>query len=798
MASEVTDTSSLTSDADLTEIHAQSDLTIIHESRRTKSGFLVGFGRTAGYRPTPPRLKTKQESWIYRHEEAITRLSDGKKLWMCRLCYDTSEKGLVIAQADPSTIAARHLEKEHHYDRRTHELISTGSKKRPAVSILFERAEKVQKTVFDETRYRGLYTSWAVLDNLSFRQATSLNIRNLLLERDPLLEEFLPKSHHTMATWIRAYYPLCKDEVASQLAAARSRITLSFDGWTSQSQMDVLGVVGHFIDVNYTHRTVLLGLTATGGSHTGENMAASLEQLIIDFRLGSSIGFFIADSASNNDKAVELLSRNFQVNVDRQRLRCAAHIINLVCQAILLGTDTDCVKDALAESYDEDAVIEQFNKEVTSEQTALIAWRKKGPVGKLHNLVVHVKGSPARRRYFESKQKKVDEQLPVYKLVTNGGIRWNSTHDMIARALKLKDALELYQSAYRYDKQHPTAQDELTSNDWLELKELRDLLQPMKESSTSIQADPTDGCTGALHQSLSAIDYLMSHLERQKQLLLHQDDNHFKACVNLGWKKLNKYYTLSDKTYAYRAAIYLNPTLKRQWFVDKWSNTHPQWIRDVDDLMEEQLGVYQRLHPHAQAASKRRCSNSMEMSNFERYNLVTSALSGSELELYKREPVLQGKGNIIHWWRDNKERYPVLYHMAMDLLAAPATTAADERVFSQGDDIVNNERPRLSEEMAEQQVCLRSWIAGGMVSLTDISVRVNKEDQVRRYTLLHLVLKPADNTLPKRERINQSRPANPSIHQSNCPSEHQQSINWPVIGLIDGCPPWIDSATTFP
>jgi hypothetical protein len=141
--------------------------------------------------------------------------------------------------------------------------------------------------------------------------------------------------------------------------------------------MDVLGVVAHFIDANWSHQTVLLGLTATGGSHTGENMAERLEQLIIDFRLGSSIGFFIADSASNNDKAIALLGRSFTVDVERQRLRCAAHIINLVCQVILLGTDTDCVEDALKDSYDEDAAIEQFTKEVTSEQKALAAWRKK-------------------------------------------------------------------------------------------------------------------------------------------------------------------------------------------------------------------------------------------------------------------------------------------------------------------------------------------------------------------------------------------------------------------------------------
>jgi hypothetical protein len=294
---------------------------------------------------------------------------------------------------------------------------------------------------------------------------------------------------------------------------------------------------------------------------------------------------------------------------------------------------------------------------------------------------------------------------------------------MIHRALQLKDALELYQSAYRYDKQHPTIDDELTPDDWLELRELEALLKPMKESSTDIQANPSTGSFGALWQNLSAIDYLMSHMERQKALLIHQEDTHFKACVNLGWKKLNKYYELSDLTYAYRASIYLNPSLKNEWFVKHWSDLHPLWIKDVDKLMDEQLRVYQRIYPHEQSAGSPLVDNSDKLTDFQRYNLVNSTVSrGSELEQYRLEKPVSSSTNIIHWWRDNRGRYPVLYYIAMDLLAAPATTAADERIFSQGDDVVNNERPRLSDNMAQKQVCLRSWITSGLVNLAEIAI----------------------------------------------------------------------------
>ncbi|TKA70942.1 hypothetical protein B0A55_10806 [Friedmanniomyces simplex] len=254
--------------------------------------------------------------------------------------------------------------------------------------------------------------------------------------------------------------------------------------------MDLLGIIAHFIDEDWKHQNTLLALSPTRGSHTGENMSEQLLHVINDYQLGNNIEFYAADNAYNNDTAIRLLG-DLDVNLHKQRLRCAAHIINLVCKAILVGVDVDCLQDAcnnanaLAEDEDTvDKAITTFRATVRDDKAALAAWHRKGPVGKLHNLVLHVKSSPARRHLFENKQKEVDPELPVYKLVVNGGIRWNSTYDMIARALKLKDALELYQYAFRHDADNPIDKDELTPDDWLELR------QPTTRSTRCSMAKP--------------------------------------------------------------------------------------------------------------------------------------------------------------------------------------------------------------------------------------------------------------------------------------------------------------------
>ena len=54
------------------------------------------------------------------------------------------------------------------------------------------------------------------------------------------------------------------------------------------------------------------------------------------------------------------------------------------------------------------------------------AWRMKGLLGKLHNIVRHARHSPARRAFFRLKQSGADREAgkQLLGLVLNGGIRW--------------------------------------------------------------------------------------------------------------------------------------------------------------------------------------------------------------------------------------------------------------------------------------------------------------------------------------------------------------------------------------
>lgn len=92
-----------------------------------------------------------------------------------------------------------------------------------------------------------------------------------------------------------------------------------------------------------------------------------------DFELVSSnkIGYVVLDNAASNDSAVEDMGRKLEwPNPANRRIRCFGHILHLVAKALLFITDSNTLEDIDVDDFSE--------------------WAKRGPVGKLHNLVVWI------------------------------------------------------------------------------------------------------------------------------------------------------------------------------------------------------------------------------------------------------------------------------------------------------------------------------------------------------------------------------------------------------------------------
>lgn len=213
------------------------------------------------------------------------------------------------------------------------------------------------------------------------------------------------------------------------------------------------------------------------------------------------------------------------------------------------------------------------------------------------------------------------------------------------------------------------------------------------------------------------MDYLLGHLETYRTKLKEPKIiSHFKASVNLGWKKLDYYYSLSDRTPAYVLAVFLQPHYRFKWFEQKWQKRQ-SWLDDATKA----------IHNAYAAAKVQYCDDlptrasppRKELSAFDAYNHIKDDdedLNADELQQYWHEKRAPRGTEPLLWWQNNHHRYPILRHLAFAVLAALASTAATERLFSIAGNVVNEERPHMQQELAQSMQCLRSWHTEGLIA----------------------------------------------------------------------------------
>ena len=161
------------------------------------------------------------------------------------------------------------------------------------------------------------------------------------------------------------------------------------------------------------------------GAKSRENITDIIAKVINDCEIGQNLGSFMIDNARDNDAALKELATRFDINVDRSRLRCLGHIINLVVKALLFGKGVSKLEWKLAGA--------SFNE-------TFKIWNSKGPISKLHNICVYVNQNSMRMQIFRDCQ---GENLQIYWLLVDGGIRWNLTKAMISRGMFIPAVLTI-------------------------------------------------------------------------------------------------------------------------------------------------------------------------------------------------------------------------------------------------------------------------------------------------------------------------------------------------------------------
>jgi hypothetical protein len=183
-------------------------------------------------------------------------------------------------------------------------------------------------------------------------------------------------------------------------------------------------------------------------------------------------------------KLIKGLNLHLNVNIDAShRIRCAGHIINLVVKATIYGDRVSKWEEELAAA----APKEQFR-----------LFRQLGVVGQLHNFVNAVCISHKRRELFNEVQEEVNNELlqsfATLKLRQDDGVRWNSVYLMLLCCLELKEPIKRFNRRLRDDARdddvdYSPLTDQLSEDDWDDVKELVDFLQAPYEMTKRLEGN---------------------------------------------------------------------------------------------------------------------------------------------------------------------------------------------------------------------------------------------------------------------------------------------------------------------
>jgi hypothetical protein len=305
----------------------------------------------------PPRTQTHRKSWVYKHGYRVAAQRNPERLfWVCHACHRIGKlEGAVLDTTTATSSAQSHLLKKHRIDATGKVAIKLAAGQK-TLSMLAGSGVLVSQAVaneighFDVQEFRLAAVGWLVDCNIPLRQFEEPAFRRMIEFANPEAARALWSSHNSVSRYVMRLYEFLLPQVVAELEAAASKIHISFDGWTTKGgKRGFFGVVAHYATAEGVVKDLAIDLPQLSGAHLGERIASCIENTLRKFGITApKLGYFMLDNAYNNDAAIKTLGSKYGFIASHRRLRCSAHTINLVGQAVLFSSNKD--------AFDNDAV----------------------------------------------------------------------------------------------------------------------------------------------------------------------------------------------------------------------------------------------------------------------------------------------------------------------------------------------------------------------------------------------------------------------------------------------------------
>ncbi|OAQ67504.1 transposase [Purpureocillium lilacinum] len=319
-------------------------------------------------------------------------------------------------------------------------------------------------------------------------------------------------------------------------------------------------------------------------------------------------------------------------------------------------------------------------------------------IGKLHNVVVYITCTPQRLHSFTT----LTDGL---KLRRDNDTRWNSWYKMVEWALRPR----VRQAVTIFCAQEPALQeDALTASDWATLVETCKFLEPFYDATVANEGAATSSISDVLETT--SVPQLATMMET-------------------AWAKLADYYEATEDSPVYSAATVLHPSLKLAYMERTWKDRN-DWVERAKARVEQ---LWRETYKSTTSCPAIRQGIAQEPTTGRpnRYKMWMKEQKATifntdddEYDVYCREPVMM-ISDPLKWWLESaqRQRFPNLSLMAIDILSIAPMSTETERLFSRAKSSVTDQRGSMSIETLNFLECLRSWDKSAIVFPAEVRLR---------------------------------------------------------------------------
>jgi hypothetical protein len=211
--------------------------------------------------------------------------------------------------------------------------------------------------------------------------------------------------------------------------------------------------------------------------------------------------------------------------------------------------------------------------------------------------------------------------------------------------------------------------------------------------------------------------------------------------IEMGWFILNKYYELTDTVPVYAAAMLLDPSKRTRYLIQNWPVQWHQKALDAIQRIWEDKYKNLPLEPSKDnlmdadglPASPERPKNELDRLKRSLQVEMGSLTDDDDVQLFiNARPIAIKPLTPLEWWclPEQRQHYPRLHRMAIDILSIPPSSAEPERTFSGARRTQSWDRLRMTAENLERLECIGNWLRNGHINVVHIISVIEAIDEM--------------------------------------------------------------------